>query len=366
MWECQFCRVSIKDKYKFCWNCARPRSEAEALDVQNGPQTAEPLPITPIEGPSPPITPIEALSPHVVEEIASPPLVGERTAEEAPSEPPPAFNHRVVMYGRVVENEPETEPSVRHNDDFLSSFKPGDDTRPPSKVMEYILLIVWFAAIVTVGAFAYLSWQKMNAFSQKIENEGQNFNAQKSRFVFPGKPSMRRGTVIELGSLKPKVLPLDLKSNEVASLFWVLPDDLRPTSAEEVKTVMWHDCKNEEVGKYTDGTTGFRENCTVYLVEQASSKIIAIQDFLGVMPALSKERDGGDAVGRVMPERYIAFLREKQPESERTTLATAPDSPHHHYFSKSELIYSLLILGALVAIGFGWLAYKLKFNWDAD
>jgi hypothetical protein len=349
MWECQYCRVSIKDKHKFCWNCARPRAVAEAIGEPEVPQ---------IEEPTPPVAPIEEPPAETVaEEVVAPALV---------DEPPPAFNHRVVMVGRVVENEPESEPRVRYDDDFLSAFNHGDDIRPPSKAMQYIPLIVLFAAILTVGAFAYLSWQKMNAFSQKIENEMQNFNAQKNLFEFPAKPQMRRGTVIETGAFRPKVLPLNLPNKEVASLFYTLPDDLRATNPADVGTIMWLDCKNNEVGRYTDGTAGFQENCTAYLTERESGRFIAIQDFLGVMPALSKERDGGDSVGRVMPERYIAFLREKQPENERGSLATAPDSPEHHYFSKSEFIYSLLILGALAAVGFGWLAYKLKFDWDAD
>jgi hypothetical protein len=201
----------------------------------------------------------------------------------------------------------------------------------------------------------------MDYFSRQIEAEKQSFNIQESQFVFPPKPTLIKGNVIEPLPLKTKVLPLNMQNNKVESLYSDLPDDLRPANSDEVKTLMGLDCTNTAVGKYPDGRTGFQEKCQVYLFDLESSKFIGIQEFLGIMPALSKEKESENAVGKVMSEKYIAFLKEKQPENERSELQTATDSPNHHFFSKSEFIYALLFLCILAAIGFGWIANKIRF-----
>lgn len=327
MWKCDNCREELKDKYKHCWNCGKPNIE-----------------------------PIK----EVVKII--PPKIEQSTKKEIPAESKPAAQAEIP---KELELPPKDEPQKTYKppyeEKFLSRYDSPIEEKSASMIGKIIPMLLWLAAVSAVAFFAYSSSQKTAAFERKIAEEFQNFNNQKSQFVFPPLPPMRRGTVIE-GNAKAKVLPLKLKTGETDTLFSYLPDDLRPTNIDEVKTLMWIGCENNAVGKYRDGTTGYQEKCTAYLVERETSKFIGIQEFLGVMPALAKEREGEDAIGKVNPEKYVAYLREKQIEAERGIIQSSSDSPDHHIFTKSEFIYALLLLGLLAAIGFGWLAYNLKFN----
>lgn len=326
MWKCSYCGEEItKDKYKNCWNCGKPKPTDEI--VKRIPPTEEPTlrKETPVE-----IKPAARV--EIPKQPDSPPKV----------EPPP-------------------NPAPVYKEEFLSQYESAPEEKSSSVIGKIIPAFLWLAAVSAVAYFAYASYQKTAAFERKIAEDFQNFNSQKAQFVFPPIPVLRRGTVIE-GNVKAKVLPLKVQTSETDSLFTYLPDDLRPANLDEVKTLMWLDCENNPVGRYRDGTTGYQEKCTVYLVERDTNKFVGIQDFLGVMPALAKEREGEDAVGKVFPEKYVAYLREKQPENERGIIQTSSESPNHHFYSKSEFIYALLLLGLLTAIGLGWLAFNLKFN----
>jgi hypothetical protein len=343
MWKCDNCGEEItKDKYKVCWNCGTAKPDVQK-DVK---KTVERIPPKLSSAPKRDIPPI-VKSPVTVkpaQEIK--PLAKAEILPE--TELPPK-----------VETPPTPPKSPQPEQQFLPQYDSVAGERPPSIIGKIISVFLWLAAVGAVGYFAYISYQKTAAFEQKIAADFQSFNAQKANFVFPPIPQLRRGTVIE-GNVKPKVLPLDVKTGETETLFNYLPDDLRPANIDEVKTMMWLACENTAVGKYRDGTTGFQEKCTVYLVERETNKFIGIQDFLGIMPSLAREKAGEDAIGKVMSEKYVNYLREKQPEAERGLLPTASDSPNHHIYNKSEFIYAVLLLGLLTAIGLGWLAFNLK------
>jgi len=309
MWKCANCNEEIEDKYKHCWNCGQPHAQAE-------------------------------------------PVFDDTNFRAVVDEPPPEEKKRS---GNDFSPAAETLPKQ----EFLFERGFSSEAKPPSKIKMVLVFGLWLAAFVAVLGFTYFSHQKMKAFTNQNLEDAKNLESQKNQFIF--NKDAPRGK----GDLKTKVLPLNAENNEIDGLFYQLPDDLRPANIEEVQTILWLDCKNDKVWVYEDDSLGYREKCNGYLVDRDTSKITGVEAFLGEMPPLSKKWGTGDAYGKVLPERYISYLKANQPESERTAQRFASDSPNHHFFSKSELFYSVILLCLLGAVGLGALAYKLKFSdWD--
>ncbi|MBX7172046.1 MAG: hypothetical protein K1X72_13870 [Pyrinomonadaceae bacterium] len=352
MWKCSNCREEIENKYKHCWNCGTTRP-SDVAPVVRYKRIEEPTKTEKSSVPMAKVEPvIEKKVEPIIEKKAEP--IKETKVEKKPEIPPVQ-----------KKNEPKPEVPVItkpiFEDNFLSSIGGAVDENPPSVIWTIIPVLLWLVITGAVGYFAFLSNQKTSNFDQQIFADGQNFNAQRSNFMFPTKalPDRKNQYKIE-GNIKGKVLPLNKNNGEVAELFYGLPDDLRPTNLEEVKTVFWLECKPEEIGKGKTGAVRSRENCNTFLVDQDTAKFIGVQNFLGVSPALTNDRDNVEAVGKVLPEKYIAYLREKQDESDRSQMKDASDSPNHHYFNKSEFFYTLVLLGILAAIGIGWLVFRIK------
>ena len=162
------------------------------------------------------------------------------------------------------------------------------------------------------------------------------------------------------------MLPLNAANSELDGLYYNLPDDLRPATLDEVKTILWLDCKPSEAGAYEDGTPAFRDKCNAYLVDRTSSKVIQVQDFSGELPPLKKGWGTNYASGKVLPETYIAYIKANQPETMRTPFARASDSPEHHIWFKSELLYATAQLVLLAAAAVGWVIYRIKSAWRPE
>ena len=322
MWECQNCKEKIEDRYKHCWSCGASKPGAE--------EDAAPVRIH-LKDESPPAEEFRAENePPPVEEI--PPI-----EETAP----------------IKETPPVAEIPRNEHVPFEDSF-PFEE-RAPSRIGKIVPLFLWLAAVAGVAAFAYYSQQKTKDFENRLRENAANLNSQAKQFVFSkDAPREKKGT------LKAKVLPLSTQNNEVDGLYNYLPDDLRPASLEEVKTILWLDCKPSEAGRYEDGSMSYRDKCNAYLVDRNTSKVIQVQDFSGEPPPLKKQWGTGYASGKVLPEAYISYIRENQAETERAPFAFASDSPEHHLWFKSELLYAGILLVVLAAIGFGWLVFKIK------
>lgn len=348
MWECSECKQEItKDKYKVCWNCGTPKApETEKKETVKKKVTE--INQRPLVFGSPQI-----INPSIARdlpktEIKPEPIVEPKTESALPK---PQIEVKPQIKEEFL---PVTQVSTETAADFKESSS--------SKFKTFLVFLLWLGAIIGLAFFAYQSNQKMLAFEQNIQANTENFNNQKSQFVFPPLPTLGRDESLENLNFQGKVLPLNMQTKEVDRLYSFLPDDLRPNSLEEAKTLFWLDCTKEEVGRYSDGAIGYQNRCKTFLVERETSKFIGIQDFIGIMPALAKTKESEDAVGDVLPERYITFLKTKQVETERSNLRFSSDSPDHHFFNKSEFYYAVFLLVIIAAIGFGWLAYKLKFD----
>jgi hypothetical protein len=315
MWECSNCKESIEDKYKHCWSCGTPKTEGQKVSstVRIRLPSEEP--------------PEEFRSANKVPPAEDVPL-----KEETP---------------------PENQHPHREEIPFGETFQ--FEEKSPSKVRKIVPLFLWLAAVALAAGFAYYSSQKTSAFENRVAEEARNLNAQTNQFVFSkDAPREKKGTV------KAKVLPLNAKTKEVDSLYYSLPDDLRPANLEEVKTLLWLDCQPGEAGSYEDGSMAYRDKCNAYLVDRNTSKVVQVQDFSGELPPLKKQWGSRYASGKVLPEAYISYIKASQTETERAPFGYASDSPNHHLWFKSELLYSIILLVLLTAIGFGWAAYTIK------
>ncbi len=309
MWECSNCQEEIEDRYVHCWNCGKPKTETR--------QVLSSATIQPIDEP----LPAEESAPE--KEISS-------------------------------ENELLPREQTRYEEKFLFENEYSGKERSPSKIGKIVLPFLWLAA-VTVSYFAYYSNQKTTVFEKRITEEFGNLSGQTNQFVF-SKDAPREKNA----NVKAKVLPLNAKNNQIDGLYKFLPDDLRPANLDEVRTLLWLDCNPKEVWRYDDGSPGFRESCNAYLTDRETSKIIQIEEFSGAMPPLRKSAESGGDTGKVLPEVYISYIKANQAAEERTPFGSASDSPEHHFWFKSELLYALILLGLLAAIGVGWIIYKIK------
>jgi hypothetical protein len=321
MWECSNCKEKIEDKYKHCWNCGKPKEGAhqDSTSVKIH-LKAEPPP----------------------EEIRAENVIPRK--EEIPvKEIPP---EKEIPHKEEISHKEESLP-FEHALLF--------EEKAPSKIGKIVSPILWLAAFILVAGFTYYSYQKTKAFDNQVAEDAKNLGGQTNQFVFnPKAPREKKGTI------KAKVLPLNAQNKEVDGLYNYLPDDLRPANLDEVQTLLWLDCKPSEAGKYQDGSPAFQDKCNAYLVDRNTSKLIQVQDFLGELPPLDKKWGGSYASGKVLPETYISYIKSNQPENEQTPDRLASDSPNHHYWFKSELLYSSILLILLGAIGIGWIFYKIK------
>ncbi len=326
MWECRNCQEKIEDRYKHCWNCGTAKPDAG--------QNAPPVRIHLKEPPSP--------------------------ATETPSEIAPAaeFPPKDELPPKETA-QPENEAPPKTSAPSEVGFSFGNaiplEERSSSKIGGFALLVLWLAATVGVGSFAYYSNQKTKDFENRLREQAAGLTSAAKQFVFSkDAPREKKGTI------KAKVLPLNATNAEVDGLYFNLPDDLRPATIDEVKTILWLDCKPGDAGLYEDGTPAFRDKCNAYLVDRASSKVVQVQDFSGELPPLKKQWGTSYASGKVLSESYISYIKANQPEAERAPFARASDSPDHHIWFKSEMLYATALLILLASADIGWIIYKIK------
>lgn len=321
MWECRNCREEIEDRYKHCWHCGNPKPENE-----------------------------QVLSPVRIHRLTD--------------EPPPekVFAPENTTPSEEIPFKEETPPikEIPANEELPFESALLFEEKSPSVIKKAVPVLLWLALVGVISWFAYSSYQKTKAFENRLREDAKNLSGQTSEFVFSPNAPREKNAVV-----KTKVLPLGAQNKQLDNLYYYLPDDLRPASAEEVKTLLWLDCKHVEAGRYEDGTTAYRDMCNTYLVDRETSKVIQVEDFLGELPPLKKSWGSSYASGKVLPEGYISFIKANQPEAERKPFAFASDSPNHHLWFKSEMLYSILLLILLGAVGIGWIVYQIKLKFGA-
>jgi hypothetical protein len=342
MWECRKCQEKIEDRFKHCWNCGARKPDA-------GQEDSSPVRIH-LKVSPPAKESTSEIAPPAPEAEIPPENSPEKVSEDETAPRKISAERESVQFERPV---PQTE--------FTFGNAVSIEEKAPSKIGSFVPLVLWLAAAIGVGTFAYHSNRKTNAFENRLREESAVLASQAKQFVFSkNAPREKKGTI------SAKVLPLGANNKEIDGLYYVLPDELRPASIDEVKTILWLDCKSSESGFYEDGSPAFRDKCNAYLVDRNTSKVVQVQDFSGEPPPLKKGWGTSYASGKVLPESYIAYIQANQPEAERASPARADDSLAHHVLFKSEMLYAAAILILLAAVAAGWMIYKIKSAWRPE
>ena len=86
------------------------------------------------------------------------------------------------------------------------------------------------------------------------------------------------------GYLKGKVLIIDKKEKGIDPLNSSLPETLRATSPEEVKTVVWLNWNENLVGHYEGGGSAYVYTCQMTIIDNTIPAIVAVKKMRGSEP----------------------------------------------------------------------------------
>lgn len=103
-----------------------------------------------------------------------------------------------------------------------------------------------------------------------------------------------------------KMLIVDLREGEVDDLYFALRPEVRATSPEEVETLAQIRWEKRVVARYSNGAPASRWFAFVGIVDLASGRTLADQEFAGSEPpSRTRGRSGasGDKPGGVILER---------------------------------------------------------------
>jgi hypothetical protein len=114
---------------------------------------------------------------------------------------------------------------------------------------------------------------------------GSEFMREREREVFEpamaaytkrptGQPLVRTSLPPGSVSIAGKLIPVDIIENKISPVLNDLPEDLKPKSTDEVKTILWISCYGHPSGTYTDGTTGMANDCTLTFIDFATNSYL--------------------------------------------------------------------------------------------
>jgi hypothetical protein len=164
-------------------------------------------------------------------------------------------------------------------------------------------IITWLivaAVAVGIGGFFLIRHLSraavLDPFNAKINDY---INVAPKQRADPGPPA-----------LKGKVIPVDLGEKAVDWLYFDLPDDLRPTTPEEVGTVVHLRWGQIQVGQYgTGGGAAYVQTCKVTVLDKASGVVLGETEVRGSQPPQSSRR-GSSQSGSKPTEAVISFVKQ--------------------------------------------------------
>lgn len=122
----------------------------------------------------------------------------------------------------------------------------------------------------------------------------------------------------KVASVRGKIIMI-ADGGRVSPLIVYLPDNLRPATPEEVGTIAYVDCRNQDVGSYVSENdrskevgVGMQQVCNVTLVDRLSGDYIARQTFFGGAPPEKIEARPGEYARRtasVSEGEILGYLR---------------------------------------------------------
>jgi hypothetical protein len=126
---------------------------------------------------------------------------------------------------------------------------------------------------ITLAVLMFVFWQT----DRRIESERQQTApwAEMARAAAMGQPRPTEALDPQGGYITGRVLPVDSKRREVASLHFELPTGLRSQKPEDVGTVLLLTDGEKRVGQYEGGAPAYVRTVNVQVIDRARNAVIA-------------------------------------------------------------------------------------------
>jgi hypothetical protein len=130
------------------------------------------------------------------------------------------------------------------------------------------------------------------------------FRAQMAQYMAPPTGMGNPATSVK------KLVVVDVAAQDLDSLHYELPDDLRASSPAEATTVVWLKWNKAQVGTYTTGGAAYQWHCLVTVIDLGTRTKIREQNFTGSPPPQSiRSRRGTSHSGDKPNSQIVNFLR---------------------------------------------------------
>lgn len=98
------------------------------------------------------------------------------------------------------------------------------------------------------------------------------------------KTAMKPGQPKDQPYVTGKIMIVDITTRQFDNLYFDLPDALRAETPEAVKTVVWLERRQIEVGRYTGGSRAIRHVCRATVADATKKQVVGSREFEGGMP----------------------------------------------------------------------------------
>jgi hypothetical protein len=178
----------------------------------------------------------------------------------------------------------------------LMEYKPVNESSILGKIVPWIIVVI----IVSSALYLLLRLTQYKLHLDQVQSDASAFNKIIHHYSFPSSIKFSQG------SIRGKILPINMNKMEIDQVYYDLPDQIRATNPNEVGTLAWLEWEAIPVGQYYTGK-GYTYKCTLWLVDNSNSVIIARNEFLGTDPPEQKSWRG-DAYGMKPDYKVIAYL----------------------------------------------------------
>lgn len=165
----------------------------------------------------------------------------------------------------------------------------------PGYYKRYFLSIVAVFAAISVSAYGTKKYSEQKESSQIRPLVGQYLEIMKGIKL----NHLNVNGLEKLKKVRPiaKTVVVSSQENAIDDSYYLLPDEIKARSDEEVKVIARIECKEEPVFKYIPfGSTGYQVVCDCTVMDRASQQFIAMNVFKGGLPP-SIKRYPGDRTG---------------------------------------------------------------------
>jgi hypothetical protein len=115
----------------------------------------------------------------------------------------------------------------------------------------------------------------------------------------------------EFTSKKPigKCVTVDMEKNEVDSIYFDLPDELRAETPDQVGTIVQLNWGKQQVNEYEGGKPAYKQRCDVLVVDRATMSAVAAETFWGSDPPSQIKSSQSEGSGDKPTDQVVNFLK---------------------------------------------------------